>query len=265
MIDLTRNSKPIEIKPVLVGNRLPVEAQGFLQEIKLNGVNLPIRCCILKDVDPDDHQNGIIPEGDYLDYRVAMLTLPKGAQYVNYKIENNKIVSIEKKHLSLPDDIHTLVMLNVDIKQLENDDNKDYIEQIFHICDDDKLLLGSPPYACAVNAVSKPISNKVNEKSFKPFHLFYLKNEKLDCFLIPLVFSQGTIIYYLIQNDASSAASLNAFIEKMSRIQNPKEEYWLIGSDDPNDLTKYIDYLDDHDIFITKIAPKLSTPRPRPE
>jgi hypothetical protein len=228
MIDLTQNYKAFKVNAVNDNKNLPLAAQEYLQEIMLQGS--AVRCCTFKDV---GNALPVITDDDYINYRLAMLTLPAGFKYVDYNFDSENKVDPSDERGSLKDrGVHTLVLLEV------SNDEGNYE---FHICGDhdnkDKGLF-SRPYACMRPAVSVMPSNA--KKTAKPFHLFYFKKN----YLIPMLMSQGSIVFYIIDasDDEFAQKKLNEFAGEAMQRKDIGKDYWVSGE---------IVYSDNFDIFIT--------------
>ncbi len=262
-IDLTRCGGPFTLKNIHTkgGNKsyLPdtSPAKQYLCEVELSGNAM--HCCTLKDVSCEDLPNSpIIVDGDYQNYRLAMMTIPKGFQYVNYRMDAEFNIDTSDKKARLGEEegngkgkgVHTLVLLHLDSKSTS-----------FHNCigeGNNKITSkNSPPYACAKYAISitpdtlkgMQSSNSIN----KPFHLFYFHNEydNKDYYAIPLLLSQGTVAYYIIKDDNKCSKSLKKFAKLTSDNINNEKDYWTVKP-------KYFDY---YDIFTSKtcVKPKILT------
>lgn len=228
MIDLTRNSQAFRVDAVDNNPRLPVEAQEYLHEIKLNG--LTIRCCSFKDI--INGTSVVVPDDSYTNYRFAKLTVPTGFQYVNYTIDGDNNVVVVNKSNALVEGIHSLMLLNV---------NKDSTLEDFHICNSNHLIkdvFTSAPYACVKPAMSMLPTAKNNKD--KHFHLFYFKEEKVVNevivlkvhYFIPLLMSQGTIVYYMIEEEnlGQIPNALNTFAKEALSRSDTQKDFWKMES-----------------------------------
>jgi hypothetical protein len=213
MIDLTRNAQSFKVDAVDNNQRLPIEAKHYLHEIKLS--NLIIRCCTFKDVGSN---SPVVSDGLYANYRLAMLTIPAGFEYVNYDLNpQNEVIIASEPRQKLAQGVHSLALLNV----YNPDDGE--AEQAFHLCDDKQELVSvfdSPPYACVTCVTSLiPTPHSTNNRHF---HLFFYGGY----YFIPLVTSQGAIVYYIIAED--NVELLNKFAQEALSRTDTKKDFWQI-------------------------------------
>jgi hypothetical protein len=238
-IDLTKDpiSPAIKIDDITTRRRIPENhsAYQYLHEIEL-GDRAAIRACTLVDVPPKsqgntDRSTTVLSNGIYKNYKLALLTLPIGIQYVNFELKGNTLIFNQQDiGEDLKEPIHTPILVNV----FSTNQNHP-----FHFCVNEyegfeelKKPMTNYPFACY-----EPLSS-LRDTDEKPFHLFYIKNidlfsgfgenhsfqETEDCyFMIPVLMSEGTIPFYIIKEDKVNNSHLDELNKWATEVNNVRK------------------------------------------
>jgi hypothetical protein len=205
-----------EVSSLLFGE----EGFDFLQEAFLisedNGVSS--RCCYLK-YNASNPGEGLDLEDQLKDDEVknlfnpryGTLLLPEDFRYVKFTIENDKVYT-------------TLII------QLKNDEQVRDIVDLLHICKN----------SVTTKAIRSHCVNTARSSISQPFHIFYYEGTlalpgkstptKSKFYLIPLVLSDGLIIYYTIDKEDPDAAN---YADRINRFyqESKTADFWIIDQD----------------------------------
>ena len=156
-------------------------------------------------------------------FRVSILTLPVGIQYVNYEITGNKITLPQQKNFG--------IALREGVNSFYAHDIDGFFN--FHICTNIQYTM---PYGCAGAFCISP------NALYKPFNLFYLylpqtgnnafflgaseKPLKGGFYLIPMYLSNGTMFYYLFPDDGEANSKIQQYYTDFKEIQGNRTKHW---------------------------------------
>jgi hypothetical protein len=233
----------ITIKPFLTGEKFDFLREAFLMS---NEKGMSLHCCYFKynglDSSVQDLESND-PEWEKLfNPRIGTLLLPKEFQYVSYiVVENN--VTFNETNFSPP---RTKYLFTPVIAQLRGDENSSNVIDLFHLCKHEATRPAVIEGHCL-----KPFTSSLEQ----PFHLFYYKGSLLlpekrqevdgEFYLIPLMLSDGLIIYYAIE---IGNKDLKPFQERIDEFYNKsKNALYLV-------VEQNLAYNDKKSIFVCSLV-----------
>jgi hypothetical protein len=234
-LDLTKLNKPN--KPLIVqktGTNNPPNIPGTNAELFFDeGVLIQdsVNCCFFKSDDVFAKSTTI----QLADYRLGYTMLPQGMHYINYGGLANFAIPADlddvydSKKTKRP--LFTSIIFEFSEPKTGLKTTDDLVS--FHICDDHRQM---PP---DFNFFLPNPCGKTNTSS-KEFHLFYYIGElflpesnvaiKGRFFMIPLIFSEGLVIYYVIQRD-ETGNNLHLNKLKTMALLSTKAKLWGVKGD----------------------------------
>jgi hypothetical protein len=254
-INLPPSSNPnltqLTIKKATTNPQLSkTQASKFLDEGVL--VDNCIHCCFFKSDNVFKGEDPITLR----DYRLGYIVLPQDIQYVDYQIDiNTGMIKIDSLNISRSNYLEErskeeiFTPLFFDSVSLSETDNKiNFIQKPFHICDSSSPKIVLPPIQ---GVRPNPCLAHGFKNANHPFHLFYFEGELFlpdiinvvrgKFYMIPLMTSEGLIVYYTIPFDENDGArryqqQLNTMALLIKGGKN--DMHWRINSE-----LKYNDHL----------------------
>jgi hypothetical protein len=229
------------------------QASKYLDEGVL--VDNCIHCCFFKSDNVFNGKDHVILR----DYRLGYIVIPENIQYVDYQIDSNsgmiKIDSLDTSRSNYSveksrEEIFTPLLFDSEpLSELNN--LKSFNQKSFHICnsspseeedDESQIRIFVRPNPCLAHGY---------KNANHPFHLFYFEgglflpnNSNIingKFYMIPLMTSEGLIVYYTIPFDENDGArryqqQLNTMALLIKTGKN--NMHWSINSE-----LKYNDHL----------------------
>jgi hypothetical protein len=229
VLDLTKVNKPN--KPLIVkktDNSNPPTITGtnadlFFDEAVL--IQDSIHCCFFKS-------DGVFGQSDpvqFADYRLGYMMLPKGMHYIDYGSLVNFTIPSDLDDVYDDNKTNKPIFTPILFQFRQPSDNLKTVDDLtsFHFCDD--LRQSYAPNPCGITNTSS-----------KAFHLFYYVGElflpeikdvvKGRFFMIPIIFSEGLVIYYVIQRD-ETGSDLHLNKLKTMALLSTQARLWGVKGD----------------------------------